>query len=171
MANASGVSMDQGSVKLGLLMETAQSHQRIAERAIEKLSEHTEALQAVVRDQIRLVLREEFKALQGEIDSAAQALRALKRAANARTTFWTFGVTAIAAAIAILIAWLVLPKPAEISGLRIERDELVSNIGVLNQRGARADLRRCGAGRLCVRVDLKAPRYGEHSDYMVIRGY
>jgi len=55
--------------------------------------------------------------------------------------------------------------------LRTERDELASNIAVLNQRGARADLRRCGAGHLCVRVDLSAPRYGESSDYLVIKGY
>jgi hypothetical protein len=171
MANASGVSMDQGSVKLGLLMETAQSHQKIAEKAIEKLNEHTEALREVVRDQIRLALREELKAVHAEIDGAVRALRALKRAANARTTFWTLGVTAIAAAIAILTAWLVLPKPADISALRAERDELASSIGVLDRRGARADLRRCGNGRLCVRVDLKAPRFGDHSDYMVIEGY
>jgi hypothetical protein len=171
MSNASGVSMDQGSIRLGLLMETAQSHQKLAEKAIESLNEHTEALQTVVRDQVRLACREEFKTVDAEIDGAVQALRALKRAANARTTFWTLGVIAIAAANTILIARLVLPKPAEISALRAERDELVSNIGVLDQRGARADLRRCGTGRLCVRVDLKAPRYGEDSDYMVIRGY
>ena len=171
MANASDVSMDQGSIRLGLLMETAQSHQKLAEKAIEKLNEHTEALQAAVTDQLRLVFREEFKAVQAEIDGAIRALRALRRAANARTTFWTLGITAIAAVIAILIAWWVLPKPAEISALRTERDELVSNMRVLDQRGARADLRRCGTGRLCVRVDLNAPRYGERSDYLVIQGY
>jgi hypothetical protein len=43
--------MDQDSVKLGLLMETAQTHQRLAEAAIEKLSEHTQALEVVARDQ------------------------------------------------------------------------------------------------------------------------
>ena len=64
-----------------------------------------------------------------------------------------------------------LPTPAEIARLRTERDELASKIAVLNQRGARADLRRCGPGRACVRVDLSAPRYGESSDYMVIKGY
>jgi hypothetical protein len=42
---------------------------------------------------------------------------------------------------------------------------------VLNQRGAGADLRGCGAGRVCVRVDLSALRYGESSDYIVIKGY
>ena len=64
-----------------------------------------------------------------------------------------------------------MPTPAEIARLRTERDELESNIAVLNQRGARADLRRCGTEHLCVRVDLKAPRYGESSDYLIIKGY
>jgi hypothetical protein len=95
----------------------------------------------------------------------------LRRAGNARTAFWTLGVTATAAAIALFVAWWVLPTPAEIVALRAERDELTSNIANLNQRGARADLRRCGTGRLCVRVDLRAPRYGDSSDYLVIRGY
>lgn len=163
--------MDEESVKLGLLMETAQSHQKIVEAHLEKLKEHTHGLDSVVRDQIRHVLVEELKTVRAETRGAVTALQALKRAANARATFWTLGVTAIAVAIALFVAWWVLPTPAEIAALRAERDALASNIAVLNQRGARADLRRCGAGRLCVRVDLKAPRYGESSDYVVIRGY
>ena len=51
--------MDQDSVRLGLLMETAQTHQKLAEAAIEKLSEHTQALEAVARDQIQRA-RQEF---------------------------------------------------------------------------------------------------------------
>ncbi|TLY87838.1 MAG: hypothetical protein E6K35_03755 [Gammaproteobacteria bacterium] len=158
-------------MKLGLLMETAQSHQKILEALFEKLKEHTQGLDAVVRDQIRHVLVEELKAVRAETQGAVVALQALKRAANARGTFWTLGATAIAAAIALFVAWRVLPTPAEITALRTERDTLASNIAALNQRGARADLRRCGTGHLCVRVDLKAPRYGESYDYLVISGY
>ena len=158
--------MDQATVKLGLLMETAQSHQKLAAAAIEKLDEYSQGLPALLKEQVRQVLREELQVLQAETQSAAAALRALKRAANARTTFWTLGITAISAAITLLIAWWVLPKPAEIAELRKQRDELV-----LDRRGARADLRVCGPGRLCVRVDTKAPRYGDKRDYLVIRGY
>jgi len=125
----------------------------------------------VVRDQIRHALIEELKTVRNETQGAVTALQALKRAANARMTFWTLGVTAIAAVIALFVAWWVLPTPAEIAALRTERDVLASNIALLNQRGARADLRRCGTGHLCVRVDLEAPRYGESSDYLVLRGY
>jgi hypothetical protein len=171
MANSSGVTMDQGSVKLGLLMETAQSHQKLAEAAIQKLNEHAQGLEAVLREQIRQGLAEELKGVRAEAEGAATALRALKRAANARATFWTLGLAAMAAGITVSVAWWVLPTPSEIAELRTERDALKGNVAVLNQRGARADLRRCGAARLCVRVDVKAPRYGEHFDYLVVNGY
>jgi hypothetical protein len=163
--------MDQDSVKLGLLMETAQTHQKLAETAIEKLSQHTQSLEGAVRDQIQRALVDALKTVHAEAQRAVEALRRIKREANARVTLWTLGLTVISVAIALFIAWWVLPTPAEIARLRTERDELASNIAVLNQRGARADLRRCGAGRVCVRVDLGAPRYGESSDYLVIKGY
>jgi hypothetical protein len=163
--------MDQDSVKLGLLMETAQTHQRLAEAAIEKLIEHTQALEAVAREQIQSALVDALKTVHTEAQRAVEALQRIKREANTRVTLRTLGLTVISVAIALFIAWWVLPTPAEIARLRTERDELTNNIAVLNQRGARADLRRCGARRVCVRVDLSAPRYGERSDYMVIKGY
>ena len=163
--------MDQDSVKLGLLMETAQTHQRLAEAAIEKLSEHTQALETVARDQIQRALVDALKTVHAEAQRAVEALQKIKRAANARVTLWTLGLTVISVAIALFIAWWVLPTTAEIARLRTERDELSSNLVVLNQRGARADLRRCGTRHVCVRVDLSAPRYGEGLDYMVIKGY
>jgi hypothetical protein len=163
--------MDQDSVKLGLLMETAERHQKLAEAAIGKLNEQAQGLEAVVRDQIRCAVAEELKIVQAESQRAVEALQRVKRAANARVTLWTIGLTAISAGIALFVAWRILPTRAEIAALRTERDELASNVAVLNQRGARADLRLCGTGHLCVRVDMKAPRYGDQRDYFVIRGY
>jgi len=152
-------------------METAQTHQKLAETAIEKLSEHTAALEIIARDQIQRALVDALNTVHREAQRAVDALQKVKRAANARVTLWTLGLTVISAAVALFIAWWVLPTPAEIAHLRTERDELARNVAVLNQRGARADLRRCGTGRVCVRVDLSAPRYGESSDYLVIKGY
>jgi len=163
--------MDQDSVKLGLLIEAAQTHQKLAEAAIEKLSQQTQGLEAVVKEQIRCALADGLKSLQVETERVVEALQRAKQAVNARTAFWVLGVTAAAAAIALFVAWRVLPTPSEIALLRSERDELATNIAVLSRRGARADVRRCGRERLCVRVDLKAPRYGESSDYLVIEGY
>jgi len=162
--------MDQDSVKLGLLMEAAERHQKLAQAAIANLNELTEGLAAVVRDQIRHALGEEMNTVKAETQSAVEALRRVKRAANARVTLWTLGITAISAGIALFVAWWVLPTPAEIARLRTERDELASNLALLSHGGARADLRRCGTGHLCVRVDMNAPRYGDQRDYFVIRG-
>lgn len=163
--------MDQDSVKLGLLIEAAQAHQQLAEVAIEKLNKHAQGLDAVVKDQIARALVEELRIVHAETQSAVEALQRVKRAANTCVTLRTLGVTAAAAAIALFVAWWVLPTPTEIAVLRTERDELASNVAVLNQHGARADFRRCGTGHLCVRVDIHAPRYGDHRDYFVIRGY
>jgi hypothetical protein len=56
--------------------------------------------------------------------------------------------------------------------LRTKHDELASKIALLEERGGRVDLRRCGDGaRLCIRVDRQAPVYGEKSDYLIVRGY
>jgi hypothetical protein len=163
--------VDPDSVKLGLLLEAAQTHQKLAEAAFEKLNEQTQGLEALVRDQIRRALSDGLKVVHAESQNAVKALQSVKRAANARAAFWTLGITAISVATALFVAWSILPTPTEIIALRTERDELASNIASLKQRGARADLRRCGSGHLCVRVDLSAPRYGDHSDYLVIRGY
>jgi len=163
--------MDQDSVRLGLLMETAQTHQKLAETAIEKLTQHTQSLEAVARDQIQRGLVDALHTVHAETQRAVASLQKMKRAANARVALWTLGLTVTSAAVALFVAWWVLPTRVEIARLRSERDELASNIAALNQRGARADLRRCGTGRVCVRVDLSAPRYGENSDYLVIKGY
>jgi len=163
--------VDVDSVKLGLLMETAERHQKLAEAAIGKLNEQALGLEAVVRDQINRAVVEEMKTVQAETQRAVEALQRVKRAANARVTLWTIGLTAISAGIALFVAWWVLPTRVQIAALRTERDELASNIAVLDQRGARAGLRRCGTGHLCVRVDMTAPRYGNQRDYFVIRGY
>ena len=67
--------------------------------------------------------------------------------------------------------WL-LPSRAETAALHVRHEELVLAIMRLEQQGGRVDLRRCGdPGRLCVRVDRKAPVFGQNSDYLVVAGY
>ncbi|MDD3446755.1 MAG: hypothetical protein PHS60_15215, partial [Zavarzinia sp.] len=76
---------------------------------------------------------------------------------------------------AILAAWWILPSAADIRALTAERDHLAAVVADLEKRGGRADVTTCGnrgeRGRLCVRVDPSAGRYGEGNDYMIIRGY
>ena len=120
---------------------------------------------ALSAEQIRYALADGLKSLHVETKRAVEALQRAKQAATAVIP------SVQNAAIALFVAWSILPTPAAIAALSAERDQLESNIAVLNQRGARADLRRCGTGHLCVQVDLKAPRYGDSSDYLVIKGY
>src|SRR5262249_45377995 len=117
----SGVTMDQDSVKLGLLLEGAERQQKLAEAAIGKLNEQVQGLEAVVRDQIRCGVSEEMKFVQAETQKAVEALKTVKRAANARVMLWTIGLTAISAGIALFVAWWVLPTRGEIAALRTER--------------------------------------------------
>jgi malate synthase len=167
--------MDEETMKLGLLMETAQTHQKLAEALIEKLQSHTQGLDAIVRDQIRRTLLEQLQGLHAESQRTAEALRSAQRQIQTRTLVRTVAMMGLSAlvtlAIALGVAWYVLPSRTDIEALRAEREGLASNVAQLEQHGARADLRRCGGEHLCVRVDLSAPRFGQQRDYFVIRGY
>jgi len=165
--------MEENTIKVGLLMEAAQAQQALAAAALEKLTAHTREIDTVVRDEIRHTLVEELQLLGNESRRAADALRSLGRSANLRVALWSVGVTLLCTAIPLYAAWWFLPSQGELVSLRAKRDELTSSLARLEQRGARADLRHCGSdpGRLCVRVDRKAPVYGEGGDYFVIKGY
>jgi hypothetical protein len=169
---AKEMSVDDNTMKLGLLMEAAHAQQSVAETALERLKAHIADLDDIVREEIRRTLVEEFQVLGGERKRAADALRKLGRSANARVVLWSVGLTSLCAAIPMCAQWWLIPSQGELAALRSKRDELASSIARLEQRGGRIDLRRCGGtDRLCVRVDRKAPVYGEAGDYFVVRGY
>lgn len=143
---------------------------------LEKLRQHTQGLDTVVRDQIRRTLLEELQALQTRIhtesDRAAESLRRIQRAANLRVALWSIGISTACAAASVAIAWWSLPSPSEIQSLRAQRDELAAGVERFDKLGGRAELDHCGDDhRLCVRVDPKAGRYGRHSDYYIVKGY
>jgi hypothetical protein len=164
--------VDDTTLKLGLLMEAAQSHQKSAEATLRKLKSTATDLAILVRDEVRSVLIQEFQSLAADSKRAATALREVQRAANIRALVWSLGITTLCSAIPIGLACWLIPSRNEIAALRAKHDELATKIASLEDRGGRIDLRRCGNGtRLCVRVDRKAPTYGEQSDYLVIRGY
>src|SRR5476649_1714238 len=137
--------MDDESIKCGLLMETAQSHQSLADTALERLKTHTQGLDAVVREEIRRTLTDELRALANENRSAVRALRTLARAANLRVALWSIGVAALCCAIAVAIIvvaahWL-LPSRSEIVALTTQHDQLALAVARLEQYGGRIDLR------------------------------
>jgi hypothetical protein len=163
---------DAATTKFGLLMESAQAHQRLAETQLEKLRAHTQDLDSVVRDEIRRTLVEELRMLTAETTRAARALQGLRRGAGLRGTLWGLMPALICALVPVTVARWVLPSAAEVSALRARRDELNLNVSKLEQMGGRIEWRYCGdTRRLCVRVDRRASSYGEKADYYVLDGY
>jgi hypothetical protein len=164
--------MEDLTMKVGLLMEAAQSQQSLASTALEHLREHTGSLDTIVRDEIRATLIEELQALSDDSRRAAECLERLQRAAGVRAATWSVGIVVCATAIPLLVVSEFLPSRSDIAALRLTRAQLESTIERLNARGGQATLRRCGvAQRLCVRVERSAPAYGEGGDYLVIKGY
>ena len=164
--------VDDATMKFGLLMESAQAHQKLAETQLDKLRAHTEDLDGVVRDEIRRTLIEELQMLTAETTRATRALQKVGRVAGTRSALWSFMLALTGVLMPLGVARWLLPSAAEVSTLRARRDELSLNISKLEQLGGRIDWRHCGdTRRLCVRVDRKAPTYGEKGDYYVIDGY
>jgi hypothetical protein len=165
--------MGDDTMKFGLLMESAQAHQKLAETHLTKLLAHTQGLDDVVRDEIRRTLIEEFQSLSGESNGAARAMLAMKRAARVRGIAWNLSVALLCMVIPGAIAHFAWPSTSEITALRARRDTLAHNLAELERRGGKVDWRQCGsAARLCVRIDRKAPVYGKRGEeYLVVDGY
>jgi hypothetical protein len=166
------VAVDDATLKFGLLMESAQAHQRLAETQLEKLRVHTQDLDSVVRDEIRRTLIEELQQLTEETARATRALQKVRRGATLRGAFLSLALATVCTLVPIAVAYWALPSAADVSALRLRRDALASSVAKLEQQGGRIDWRHCGdARRLCIRIDRTAPTYGEKADYYVIEGY
>jgi uncharacterized protein involved in exopolysaccharide biosynthesis len=164
--------VDDETMRFGLLMESAQAHQKLAETHLEKLRAHTEDLDDVVRDEIRRTLVEELKSLTAESERAARALRDMKRTVQMRSAIGSIVIAVLCTAIPGAIAHWMLPSLSDIAALRAQRDALAQNIAHLEQRGGKVDWRSCGDLRqLCVRVDRRAPIFGDKADYYIVKGY
>jgi len=164
--------IDESTMKLGLLMESAQAHQKLAEAHLEKLRLHTHGLDGVVRDEIRRTLLDELRAVSVESAAAARALRGIKLAAESRRLAWSLGIAVLCSAIPAAVVHFILPTEDEIASLRQRREVLAGSVAKLERLGGRAEWRLCGQpGRLCVRIDRNAPAFGEQGEYMVVRGY
>jgi hypothetical protein len=165
-------SVDDATVKLGLLMEAAQTQQQLAAAALARLDEHTRGLDAVVRDTVSGTMVQEMQGLADDSRRTAQALRELRRAAAGRVALLSAGLAALSAAIPLAFTWWLLPSRGEVTALRATQAELAANVARLTAQGGRVQLRHCGASRrLCVRVERAAPAYGESADFLVVKGY
>jgi hypothetical protein len=163
---------DDETMKFGLLMESAQAHQKLADAHLEKLRAHTQDLDDVVREEIRRTLIDELQSLTAETDGAARAVRQMKRTVQMRGILWNIGISILCVAIPGTVMHWALPSTSDVNALRAQQDALVQNIAHLEQRGGKVEWRSCGEPkRLCVRVERSAPIYGEKADYYVVKGY
>jgi len=150
--------MEDETLKVGLLMEAAQSQQTLATTALDRLRENSAGLEAVVRQEIRATLLEELQALSEDSRKAAEALRRLQRTANLRLIAWSAVVLSVASLLPCAITWWLLPTRAQIEALSAKRDELAANVALLSSQGGNVELRHCGTmQRLCVRIERRAP--------------
>jgi hypothetical protein len=164
--------MDEATMKFGLLMESAQAHQQLAETQLARLHAHTQGLDDIVREEIRCTLIRELQTVTAESARATQALRGLRRNYLWRSTLWSVMVATLCAGIPMAVSRWALPSPSELAALETRRQQLMANVQRLEQRGGRIDLRRCGDNdRICVRIDRKAAAYGEKADFYVVAGY
>jgi hypothetical protein len=164
--------MDETTMKFGLLMESAQTHQKLADAHLERLRAHTQDLDGVVREEIRRTLIEELRGVAAESNRAVHALRSIKRAAGMRGLILSAAAATLSTAVPIAVARWVLPSAEQVNALRARRDQLAENVSRLEQQGARIEWRRCGeSARLCVHVDRTSPVYGDKGDYYVVKGY
>ena len=164
--------LDETTMKFGLLMESVQAHQKLAETHLEELRAHTRDLDGVVRDEIRRTMIEELQSLWAESKRATEALQRIRRGATVRVGLWSIAIAILCTGIPMAIMRWALPAGSEITALRARRDELSASVAILEGRGGRINWRHCGeSARLCVRVDRKAPTYGENADYFIVAGY
>lgn len=164
--------LDEDSMKLGLLLEAAQTQQELIASELSQLQAHARGLDDIVREQIRRTLVEELGTVVEESTRAVSALQSLERAANLRFLAWTLAMMLLVAASIAAAAWWLLPTPSQMNALRLRREQLLAELGNLEQRGGRIDLRRCGSEqRWCVRVDRQAPAFGQQADYLIVKGY
>ena len=164
--------MEDTAAKVELLLQAAEAQQALAAGALERLRDYPAVLDATVREEIRVTLIEELRALGEDARRASAALRALARAANLRLLAFSTLSAALAAAVPLGLACWLLPTPAEVNSLRAARDTLRGEMAGLEKQGARMELSHCGSTqRLCVRVDRRAGAYGAAGDFLVIKGY
>jgi hypothetical protein len=171
--------MDESTKQLGLLMQTAENHQKLAkshlqlaEVTLDRLQEQTRDLGTVVRETARgavsQALQEGLRDVHAESQRAVTSLRELYSETRFRLLWLTALCSVFGLAIGVGASFAFIPSKDQIAQLR-------ATVEALEGQGGLADVADCHQphkkGRLCVRVDVKEGGYGEERDYFIIKGY
>src|SRR5258708_36219913 len=119
-------------MKMGLLMETAQAQQRLAESSLRKLKVHASELAVIVSDEVRRVLAGELQTLASDARAAGDALRGLRRGVGWRVGVLSLALSAMSTALALAVALWRLPSRAARAVLRARHHEYVSSVAALD---------------------------------------
>jgi hypothetical protein len=153
-------------VDLGRVLETVHAQQSQIHGLLAHLDTRSRDLDSALGEAVQRAFRD-AAGLQ-----AATKLSQVHRATGVRFARWSFGVVSACALVPTILTWMLMPSRAQLTQARQSLDQLSAGITRMSREGGRIDLRHCGeANRLCVRVERKAPFYGENSDYAVLKGY
>ena len=175
--------MDDATVTAGVLLEAAQTQQKIAEASFQRLDALAKLLRDLPKDAatdlaaaVGTTIRQELAGARQDILGLTAALRAA-RVRMTRTLAIIGGgvVLAAVASVAAVLLW-VLPSPEEMGKLRADKASLAAAVEDLNARAGRIQLRNCAnpgqKARICARVDASAGQFGPKGEtYMVLAGY
>ena len=163
---------EPGVMQAGLLLETVQQQQTQVEGMLRRLELWSCDLDGVVRECLHQCLRDELQSAGQAARQTGDALQAVRRQARIRVGAWSLGLMLACGAVPLTLAWAFTPGREQIARQRREYEDLVAKVESLKALGGHIDVRRCGPSpRMCVRVNRKAPAYGDGGDYLVIEGY
>jgi len=95
--------MDESTIQVGLLLDTAQTHQKLADASLQRLESHTRGLDAVIRDAIARSITEELRTIRDETQHTLSAFVAVQRRVNRRLIALAAAVVAAAVLQVLLI--------------------------------------------------------------------
>jgi hypothetical protein len=150
----------------GKILETVHAQQSKIHAVLARLDTRSRELDSTLEEAVQRAFMEAAGL------RAATTLSQVHRATGVRFARWSFAIVASCALVPTVLSWMLMPSPLQVLQARQTLEQLSVRAAQLSSQGGRIDLRHCGAvRRLCVRVDRKAPFFGDSADYMVVKGY
>jgi superfamily II RNA helicase len=151
--------------EIALIYAAAQTQQQQAHEALDRLQQHTQQLDALVRDTVRHAAVEALHAVHSEAERARVSLQEVHRAALPRVLWMTVGSAAAGLIATLILGACFVPSKEEIA-------QRQATLAALIASGAQAQLSRCtpphGEPQLCIRVNTLAGPFGATHDYYLV---
>jgi hypothetical protein len=151
--------------EIALIYAAAQTQQQQAHEALDRLQQHTQQLDALVRQTIRHAATEALHGVSLEAERACARLQAVQRAALPRVLWMTVGSAAAGLIATLILSACFVPSKEEIA-------QRQATLAALIASGAQAQLSRCtpphGEPQLCIRVNTAAGPFGATHDYYLV---